>query len=110
MSTGSRTGSLLSQGAGTGTGTRTRTGNGTGTGTSPLDSNQDSPISKKGVFNEFLCSLTEDTLDKSIHQLDGYAIQNDVSLSNIIVSIPHVPSSPTLSFTATDLFNVFSVS
>jgi hypothetical protein len=42
--------------------------------------------------------------------LDGHAIQNDVFLSNIIVSIPHVPNLPTLSFTVTDLFNMFSVS
>ncbi len=85
-------------------------GSDTGTGTHPHDNHQDSPISKKGVFIDIINSLTADALNKSIRHLDGYDVQNDVSLSSIIVSMPELPSSFSLLYTAANLFNVFSIS
>jgi hypothetical protein len=84
-------------------------GSDTGTGTHPCDNDQVSPISKKGVFSDCINSLTDDALDKSIRHLDGYDVQNDISFSSIIVSMLELPSSSSLSYTAADLFNVFSI-
>jgi hypothetical protein len=85
-------------------------GSDTGTGTHPLGNDQNSAISKKVVSTDFINALTNNALDKSIRHLDGYVFQNDVSLSSIIISMPELPSSSSLSYTAADLFNVFSIS
>jgi hypothetical protein len=102
LPTGSGAGSNKSQGAGI--------ESDTGTGTYPCGYDQDSPISKKGVLTDFINSLTDDALDKSIQLLDSYDVQNNVSLSSIIIFMPELPSSSSLSSTAADLFNIFSIS
>jgi hypothetical protein len=87
-----------------------RSGTGPDNDDLPVVSENQSPISRINTFFYFIEGLSEDNLNSQLRRMASANPTEDVSLIKVFKDLSHLPCLSSLTFTASALFDTFSIS